>query len=90
MAKNFKDLSEAEILALAISNEEMDGHIYADFAARLKDHYPATAEVFKEMEAEEDTHRQRLIDEFQRRFGEHIPLIRREDVRDSSPGNQSG
>jgi rubrerythrin len=81
MAKNFKDLSEAEILALAISNEEMDGRIYADFAARLKDNYPATAEIFKEMEAEEDTHRRRLIDEFQRRFGEHIPLIRREDVK---------
>jgi rubrerythrin len=59
----------------------MDGRIYADFAARLKDNYPATAEVFKEMEAEEDTHRRRLIDEFQRRFGEHIPLIRREDVK---------
>ena len=81
MAKNFKDLSEAEILALAISNEETDGRIYADFAARLKDNYPATAEVFKEMEAEEDIHRRRLIDEFQRRFGEHIPLIRREDVK---------
>ena len=81
MAKNFKDLSEAEILALAISNEETDGRIYADFAARLKDNYPATAQVFKEMEAEEDTHRRRLIDEFQRRFGDHIPLIRREDVR---------
>jgi rubrerythrin len=79
--KNFKDLSEAEILALAISNEEMDGRIYADFAARLNDNYPATAEVFKEMEAEEDTHRRWLIDEFQRRFGEHIPLIRREDVK---------
>jgi rubrerythrin len=81
MAKNFKDLSEAEILALAISNEETDGRIYADFAARLKDNYPATAEVFKEMEVEEDTHRRRLIDEFRRRFGEHIPLIRREDVK---------
>jgi rubrerythrin len=79
--KNFKDLSEAEILALAISNEEMDGRVYADFAARLKDNYPATAEVFKEMEVEEDTHRRRLIDEFRRRFGEHIPLIRREDVK---------
>jgi erythrin-vacuolar iron transport family protein len=81
MAKDFKDLSEAEILALAISNEETDGRIYADFAARLKDNYPATAQVFKEMEAEEDTHRGRLIDEYQRRFGDHIPLIRREDVR---------
>jgi hypothetical protein len=81
MAKNFKELSEPQILALAISNEEIDGRIYADFAARLKDNYPATAEVFKEMEAEEDTHRRRLIDEFRRRFGEHIPLIRREDVK---------
>jgi rubrerythrin len=81
VSKNFKDLSEPEILALAISNEETDGRIYADFAARLKDNYPATAEVFKEMEAEEDTHRRRLIDEFRRRFGEHIPLIRREDVK---------
>jgi rubrerythrin len=81
MAKNFKDLSEAEILALAISNEETDGRIYADFAARLKNNYPATAQVFKEMEAEEDSHRRGLIDEFRRRFGEHIPLIRREDVR---------
>ena len=81
MSKNFKDLSEAEILALAISNEETDGRIYADFAVRLRDRYPATAEIFKEMEAEEDIHRRRLIDEFRRRFGEHIPLIRREDVK---------
>ena len=81
MAKNFKDLTDAEILALAISNEETDGRIYADFAARLKQDYPATAQVFKEMQAEEDNHRRSLIDEFRRRFGEHIPLIRREDVR---------
>ena len=81
MAKNFKDLSEAEILALAISNEETDGRIYADFTERLKDNYPATAGVFKEMEAEEDSHRRQLIDEYRRRFGEHIPLIRREDVK---------
>src|SRR5689334_7361473 len=80
MAKIFKDLSEREILALAISNEETDGRIYSDFAARLKDNYPATAQVFKEMEAEEDNHRRQLIDEFRRRFGEHIPLIRREHV----------
>jgi erythrin-vacuolar iron transport family protein len=81
MAKNFKDLSEAEILALAISNEETDGRIYADFAARLKNDYPSTAQVFKEMEAEEENHRRQLIDEFRQRFGDHIPLIRREDVR---------
>jgi rubrerythrin len=81
VARNFKDLSEREILALAISNEETDGRIYSDFAARLKTDYRATADIFKEMEAEEDNHRRQLIEEYRRRFGEHIPLIRREDVR---------
>ena len=81
MAKNFKDLSEQEILALAISSEETDARIYADFAAGLNADYPATARIFKEMEAEEDEHRRKLIEEYRRRFGEHIPLIRREDVK---------
>jgi rubrerythrin len=81
MAKNFRDLSEQEILALAISNEETDSRIYADFAARLKADYPATAQIFKEMEVEEENHRRQLIDEYRRRFGDHIPLIRRDDVR---------
>ncbi len=81
MAKNFKDLSEQEILALAISSEETDARIYADFAAGLKADYPATAQIFSEMEAEEDEHRRKLIEQYRRRFGEHIPLIRREDVK---------
>ena len=81
MAKNFRDLSEQEILALAISSEETDSRVYADFAAGLKTDYPATAQIFKEMEAEEDKHRRKLLDEYRRRFGEHIPLIRREDVK---------
>jgi len=81
LAKNFKDLSEQEILALAISLEGTDARIYADFAAGLKAHYPATAQVFEEMEAEEDEHRRKLIEEYGHRFGEHIPLIRREDVK---------
>src|SRR3984893_3668042 len=81
MAKNFKDLSEREILALAISSEETDARIYADFAEGLKSDYPATAQIFEEMEAEEDEHRRELIEEYRRRFGEHIPLIRREDVK---------
>jgi rubrerythrin len=81
MARNFKDLSEPEILALAISSEETDGRVYADFAARLKADYPSTAQIFREMEAEEENHRRQLIDEYRRRFGDHIPLIRREDVR---------
>lgn len=81
MAKNFKDLSEQEILALAISSEETDARVYADFAAGLKADYPATAQIFTEMEAEENEHRRVLIEEYRRRFGDHIPLIRREDVR---------
>ena len=81
MAKNFRDLSEQETLALAVSLEETDARIYADFAAGLKADYPTTAKIFEEMEAEEDEHRRKLIEEYYRRFGEHIPLIRREDVK---------
>ena len=81
MAKNFKDLSERQILALAISLEETDARVYADFAAGLKVDYPTSAQIFTEMQAEEDGHRSKLIEEYRRRFGEHIPLIRREDVK---------
>jgi erythrin-vacuolar iron transport family protein len=81
VAKNFKDLSEQEILALAICSEETDARIYADFAAGLQADYPGTARIFTEMEAEENEHRRVLIEEYRRRFGEHIPLIRREDVK---------
>ena len=86
MAKNFKDLSEQEILALAISLEETDARIYADFAAGFKADYPATAQIFEEMEAEEDEHRRKLIEEYCRRFGEHIPLIRRKGFRTPQTG----
>jgi rubrerythrin len=81
VAKSFKDLSEQEILALAISSEETDARIYADYAEGLKTDYPATAQIFEEMEAEENEHRRRLIEEYRRRFGEHIPLVCREDVK---------
>lgn len=81
MAKNFKELTEKEILALAISSEETDGRIYGDFAEGLKADYPATAKVFECMQAEESAHRRFLIEEYRRRFGDHIPLIRREDVK---------
>ncbi len=77
----FRDLSEREILALAISNEEEDGRIYADLAERLREEYPDTARVFTDMAAEEDGHRRALIDTFVERFGQHIPLIRRQDVK---------
>ncbi|MBV9785348.1 MAG: rubrerythrin [Acidisphaera sp.] len=79
--RNFSELSERELLALAISNEEEDGRIYADFAERLRGDYPASAKVFSEMALEESEHRRRLIDMHRERFGEHIPLIRRQDVR---------
>ena len=78
---NFRDLSEQQILALAISAEEEDSRIYADFAESLRSGYPATAELFQAMAAEESWHRHRLIDLYRTRFGEHIPLIRREDVQ---------
>lgn len=81
MTKNFKDLSEREILALAISLEEEDGHIYGDFADGLREMYPASARIFEEMQAEESEHRASLIETFRQRFGEHIPLIRRQDVK---------
>jgi erythrin-vacuolar iron transport family protein len=81
MAKNFKDLSEREILALAISLEEEDSRIYGDFAEGLLESYPATANVMYEMQAEESEHRTSLIDLYRQRFGEHIPLIRRHDVK---------
>src|SRR5438094_7920014 len=79
--KSFESLSEREILALAISLEEEDARVYGDFADGLRDRYPATAEIFQKMRQEEVTHRQRLFDKYRERFGEHIPLIRREDVK---------
>jgi rubrerythrin len=79
--RTFKSLSEREILALAISQEEEDAHIYGDFADALKADYPATAAMLDEMQKEEDGHRHRLIELYRQRFGEHIPLIRRQDVK---------
>jgi erythrin-vacuolar iron transport family protein len=83
--RNFDDLSEREVLALAISNEEEDSRIYADFADGLVGDFPASAKVFTEMAAEENEHRRRLIDLFVSKFGEHIPLIRRQDIRGYIP-----
>ncbi len=81
MAKRFDELSERDILALAITLEEEDARVYADFADGLRESYPATAKMFEEMKGEEGTHRTRLMGMFRQRFGEHIPLIRREDVK---------
>ena len=79
--KRFQDLSEQEILALAISLEEEDERVYADYSERLRSDSPATATVFDAMRLEESGHRRRLLELYKQKFGEHIPLIRRQDVR---------
>jgi erythrin-vacuolar iron transport family protein len=79
--RDFDSLTEREILALAIQNEEEDSRIYADFAEGLRENYPASAAVFEGMREEEAGHRHRLLDLYRQKFGEHIPLIRRDDVR---------
>src|ERR1700720_4025638 len=79
--KNFNELSEREILALAISLEEEDERVYADFSEGLRQDFPASATVFDSMRKEESGHRRRLIELYQQKFGEHIPLIRRQDVK---------
>jgi len=81
MARKFKDLTEREILAVAIGLEEEDGRVYADFADGLRETYPATAKLFEDMREEESQHRASLIETYRQRFGEHIPLLRREDVK---------
>jgi rubrerythrin len=78
---HFRDLDEAQILALAVTAEEEDSHIYRDFAESLRADFPATAELFLKMAEEEDGHRHRLTELFRQRFGKHIPLIRRQDVK---------
>lgn len=79
--REFSALSEREVLALAIGAEEEDGRIYNDVAERLREDFPASAQVFREMALEESDHRHRLLELYAEKFGEHIPLIRRQDVR---------
>jgi rubrerythrin len=79
--RTIDDLTEKEVLALAISAEEEDGRIYADFADRLREDYPESAKIFEDMSEEENQHRRSLIDLYAGKFGSHIPLVRRQDVR---------
>ena len=79
--RTFSSLSEQEVLALAISSEEDDARIYRAYADGLRDDFPHSAAMFEEMAAEEDQHRASLISLHRKRFGERIPLIRREHVR---------
>jgi len=79
--RDFHSLTEKEILALAISLEEEDERVYSDYVEGLRQDFPSTATVFEEMRKQETGHRQRLIELFRARFGDHIPLIRRQDVK---------
>ena len=81
MAKTLKELTAREVLALAIQSEEEDGRIYADLAERVGADYPETAKSLQAMRDEENGHRHRLIEMYRQKFGEHIPLIRRQDVK---------
>ncbi|MFT8646300.1 ferritin-like domain-containing protein, partial [Gluconacetobacter sp.] len=78
--RKFTTLNDREILALAISSEEEDTRIYADFAYALREKYPDTANIFTDMAHEENEHRRDLIDLYVERFGQHVPLIRRQDI----------
>jgi rubrerythrin len=79
--KRFADLSEQEIVALAITNEEEDSRIYRGFAEGLREKFAASAKVFDEMAEEEVRHRTMLFDLYRTKFGEYLPLIRRQDVK---------
>ena len=79
--KRFSELTEQEILALSISLEEEHARIFADYAEGLKESFPASAKVFIEMAEEENEHRRWLIDLYREKFGDHIPLLRSQDVK---------
>jgi len=83
--KRFSDLTEQEILALAITNEDEDSRIYRGFAEGLREAFPASATVFEEMADEEIKHRTMLFDLYRQKFGEYLPLIRRQDVKGFIP-----
>jgi erythrin-vacuolar iron transport family protein len=79
--KRFADLTEQEVLALAISNEDEDHRIYRSFADALRASYPDTAQMYDRMAEEEIGHRDMLLNLHRKKFGEFLPLIRRQDVK---------
>ncbi len=79
--KEFSELTEQELLALAVALEEEDSRTYSDLAEAMRETYPGTARMFTAMAAEEDGHRHRLLSLYREKFGDHIPLIRRQDVK---------
>ncbi|HEX3858695.1 MAG TPA: ferritin family protein, partial [Pseudolabrys sp.] len=87
--KRFSELSEQEVLALAITNEDEDSRIYRGFAEGLRQEFPSSAKIFDEMAEEEVTHRTKLFDLYREKFGDYLPLIRRQDVRGFIPQKSS-
>src|ERR1700719_2861527 len=79
--KNFADLTEREVLAVAISSEEEDSRIYMTFAEDLAERYPESARIFEQMAEEEKGHRHLLLEMYEQRFGPHLPPIRRDNVK---------
>ena len=83
--KRFADLNEQEVLALAISNEDEDNRIYRSFAGGLRSSYPDTAAMYDKMAEEESEHHDLLLELHRKKFGEFLPLIRRQDVKGFVP-----
>src|SRR5581483_1307324 len=79
--KNFADLTEREVLAVAIAAEEEDSRIYMTFAEDLEERYPESAKLFEQMAEEEKTHRHMLLEMYEKRFGANLPPIRRDNVK---------
>src|SRR6201992_250155 len=79
--KNFADLTEREVLAVAIASEEEDSRIYMSFAEDLVERYPESAKLFEQMAEEEKTHRHMLLEMYEQRFGPNLPPIRRDNVK---------
>jgi rubrerythrin len=79
--RSFQSLDQREILALAVGLEEEHARIYDDYAEGLRENFPEQAEKFRELRRQEDGHRHRLLEMFRSRFGDHVPLIRRDDIK---------
>ena len=79
--KKFADLTEREVLAVAIASEEEDSRIYMAFAEDLAERYPESARLFEQMAEEEKGHRHRLLEMYEKRFGQHLPPIRRDNIK---------
>lgn len=88
--RNFADLTEREVLAVAISSEEEDSRIYMSFAEDLAERYPESAKIFEEMAEEEKTHRHMLLEMYEQRFGPNLPPIRRANVKGFCAAARSG